>query len=52
MLYVMNSMMFMMRFAGIAAFSELSIASSYSSLNCLSDVWYMTLTPANSAMRK
>ena len=37
-------MMLAMRFAGIAAFSELSMASSYSSLNCLSDVWYMTLT--------
>ena len=48
----MCSMMFAMRFAGIAALSALSMASSYSWLNCLRDVWYITSHVANSAIRK
>ena len=45
-------MMFAMRFAGIAALSALSMASSYSWLNCPRDVWYITSHVANSAIRK
>ena len=48
----MCSMMFLMRFAGIAAFSALSMLCEYSALNCRRDVWYITLHVANSAMRK
>ena len=45
-------MMLAMRLLGMVALSEWSMANSYSSVNCASDVWYMQLTTENSATRK